>query len=367
MNTCSCGNLIYDQGPRCTRCAALQSLGLGAEAPESEIRNAYRLLVKVWHPDHFQDDPKLKESAEAKLKEVESAFELLTSTSTERGQWRPADFAALAAAPPMPPEEVPAPKTTSDVGLEPIGFLQKRPGLRIWPGFKYLGLAVLAVLIFIVVKDARIAFRAPYASGPVTASDLASGKVNLLSGPEAAKQRFLDAVEQDLHRLDPRRPAPAPQPQIDQPTPETAVGQPIEKAHPAAKPAPPAPIKLKPYITAGSTREEVLAQQGPPSSSTQDKLVYGKSELYLKDDAVVGWRIDPSNPLRVKLWPQTRVDPDTQSFTTGSSKDEVLVVQGTPTAFSEDQFEYGKSIVYFQNNRVIHWKSASGSVTLFAR
>jgi len=50
-----------------------------------------------------------------------------------------------------------------------------------------------------------------------------------------------------------------------------------------------------------------------------------------------------------------------------SSKDEVLVVQGTPTKFSEDKFEYGDSVVNFRNNRVVNWKNDPGSVPLRAR
>jgi hypothetical protein len=122
---------------------------------------------------------------------------------------------------------------------------------------------------------------------------------------------------------------------------------------------------LKSYLTVGSTRDEVITQQGTPTASYEDKLVYGKSELYLKDNAVIGWRIDPvASPIRVKIWPQASVDPDLEFFTIGSSRDEVLVVQGTPTEFTYDQFEYGTSVVYFQNNRVIRWKNDPASIPL---
>ena len=122
------------------------------------------------------------------------------------------------------------------------------------------------------------------------------------------------------------------------------------------------------YLTVGSTRDEVLAQQGTPTASSDDKLVYGKSELYLKDGAVIGWRIDPvSSPIRVKLWPEAPVDPGLDFFSYGSSKDAVLAVQGTPTAFSEDKFEYGGSVVYFQNKRVVSWKNDPASIPLRIR
>jgi hypothetical protein len=69
----------------------------------------------------------------------------------------------------------------------------------------------------------------------------------------------------------------------------------------------------------------------------------------------------------VKLWPGASVDPTLTSFTIGSSKDVVLVVQGTPTAFSEDKFEYAGSEVYFQNHRVVRWKSDPATIPLRAQ
>jgi hypothetical protein len=66
------------------RCEALHVLGLGKDALENEVRGAHRLLAKAWQPENFKDEPKLKEAAETKLKDIETAFEFLTLTSTDR-------------------------------------------------------------------------------------------------------------------------------------------------------------------------------------------------------------------------------------------------------------------------------------------
>ena len=108
----------------------------------------------------------------------------------------------------------------------------------------------------------------------------------------------------------------------------------------------------------------MLDQVGAPAESTEDKLVYGRSELYLKDGAVTGGKIDRANPIRVKLWPEAAVDPALASFTVGSTRDEVLTAQGTPTAFSDGEFEYGTSKVFFENYRVVRWESDPGSIPL---
>jgi len=107
---------------------------------------------------------------------------------------------------------------------------------------------------------------------------------------------------------------------------------------------------------------------GPPTASSDDKLVYGKSELYLKNGCITGWKIDPfANPIRVKLWPDSAVDPTLDFFTIGSTKDDVLVVQGTPTAFSANKYEYAGSVVNFRADQVVSWKSDPGSIPLRAR
>ena len=51
------------------------------------------------------------------------------------------------------------------------------------------------------------------------------------------------------------------------------------------------------------------------------------------------------------------------TFGVGSSKSEVISAQGTPTLFSDNDFGYGNSHVYFKDNRVIGWKD-SGAVPL---
>jgi hypothetical protein len=74
-------------------------------------------------------------------------------------------------------------------------------------------------------------------------------------------------------------------------------------------------------------------------------------------DALVGWKIDLASPLRVKLWPDAAVDPNLDSFGVGSTKNDVIALEGTPMYFSENNFGRGPSQVSFKNNRVVSWKS----------
>lgn len=77
MSTCACGKPADTFGGLCGRCAALQTLGLAPYTSPAEIEDAYRTLVKVWHPDRFQTDQKLRKAAEEKLKEINAAHDYL--------------------------------------------------------------------------------------------------------------------------------------------------------------------------------------------------------------------------------------------------------------------------------------------------
>lgn len=59
--------------------AALRVLGLPATATPGEVREAYRDLAKVWHPDRFGEDERLRSKAEQKLKEINEAYQQLKS------------------------------------------------------------------------------------------------------------------------------------------------------------------------------------------------------------------------------------------------------------------------------------------------
>jgi hypothetical protein len=81
-----------------------QVLDLHPGASVEEIKRAYRLLVKAWHPDRFTGDPKLSLDAQEKLKQINLAYERLSKSEAlgsgatkEPWVWRPPES--------MPPRE----------------------------------------------------------------------------------------------------------------------------------------------------------------------------------------------------------------------------------------------------------------------
>ena len=52
-------------------------LGLAPGATPDEVKTAYRDLVKVWHPDRFSDNERLREKAQRHLQLYNEAYEVL--------------------------------------------------------------------------------------------------------------------------------------------------------------------------------------------------------------------------------------------------------------------------------------------------
>ena len=88
-----------------------QILGLEVGASRAEVKQAYRDLVHVWHPDRFEQNSRLQKKAEEKLKEINAAYEELIARP-----WPPA-FALRRGTPPTPPP--PAARGTGDGGSRP--------------------------------------------------------------------------------------------------------------------------------------------------------------------------------------------------------------------------------------------------------
>jgi curved DNA-binding protein CbpA len=58
-------------------------LGLKPGATAAEIKETYRDLVKVWHPDRFGSDVRLRLKAEQKLQQINDAYRVLQSAPAQ--------------------------------------------------------------------------------------------------------------------------------------------------------------------------------------------------------------------------------------------------------------------------------------------
>lgn len=94
---------------------ALKVLGLDSSATETDMRTAYRDLVAVWHPDRYVGNERLRQRAEAMMKRLNTARDILrgvdpgTSWVDDSGEWED-----------LPPEPPPPPEPPAPSPAEPV-------------------------------------------------------------------------------------------------------------------------------------------------------------------------------------------------------------------------------------------------------
>ena len=52
-------------------------LGVQPDATPEDVKQAYRDLANVWHPDRFPNNPRLQQKALEKMKDINQAYEIL--------------------------------------------------------------------------------------------------------------------------------------------------------------------------------------------------------------------------------------------------------------------------------------------------
>ena len=85
-----------------TESEARRILAVDPQAPPAQVRQAYLDLVKVWHPDRFEHDPRLREKAVRTLQDINDAWAVL-----QRAASRPPSQSQASSSP--PPSETPPP------------------------------------------------------------------------------------------------------------------------------------------------------------------------------------------------------------------------------------------------------------------
>jgi len=78
-------------------------LELDSNANIDDVKQAYKDMVNIWHPDRFSNNPRLKQKAEDKLKEINAAYDMMQSF--------------LSSKKPLEPEKAPYAKAHSDADI----------------------------------------------------------------------------------------------------------------------------------------------------------------------------------------------------------------------------------------------------------
>jgi WD40 repeat protein len=103
-------------------------LELNSGASPEEVRQAYRDLAVVWHPDRFAHSPRLQEKAQAKMKEINEAYAFL-KTYQPGPNPRPSPSRSTATPRPSSGPPSPGPFTSRAPRLEEIRCIRGHFGI----------------------------------------------------------------------------------------------------------------------------------------------------------------------------------------------------------------------------------------------
>jgi len=326
---------------------SFEILGIAYGSGPEAIHQAYRDMVRVWHPDRFSHDARLQKIAEDKVREINLAYEVLQphcgiETVHLAPVDPPVDQLALPLDSPEPsftyhwPRDFRRPPNVveSSIPLEKFDMATRAKQLaaNFWSQYRSLSwgrgaqlFGLLVVLFLLVRREVQIGVETLNQNLP--AVDVAvlesGGALTASTAPNTVPQ---PAVNPSLAAV----------PVEDQERRESTFD-------PTA-------------FTLGSTRDEVIALQGAPDRTTATSFHFGSSDVYFDEfGKVVGWA--NSKP-RLKVALRPAAPTSNEFFTLGSTVDEVVAMQGTPDILSKDSYHYGSSEVNLEGSQVVGWSNA---------
>lgn len=279
-------------------------LGIRSGASWKELRKAYKSLINIWHPDRFQQNIDQRKLAEEKTKEITQSYKELAeyykkfgtlpgvTKTTEKSVVEDVAPQNAQNAHPEPKSQNVEPATTESAPAQEHEIQPSKPGTRILVAVALAGIVFFAWQIMPGDRSDNLSQKKPPAESTVDTSK-------------------------------------------DE----------ISNQHASAS---------KKYFTFGTPLGKVYAIQGVPTKTEQDIWYYGKSKVYFAKGKVLCWEENTDNPLRVEITPEDG-KMEAMFFGEGSSKEQVLAVQGAPDRDAENVWDYGVSRVYFEKNRVKGW------------
>jgi hypothetical protein len=238
--------------PSIDRC--FQILGVPESATLEEMKEAYKDLAKVWHPDRFVENPRLQKKATERLTEINVAYETLLSyyeresaVSGEHESWQPF------------PAETPG---ETDAGSTPAHAGRHRFTI----GVIIMFAAICVILSSLVYMDSRR-----------KAKNVVSPPVVLI--PDRPKTPEPDGIGRT-----PKKSSVDKAGQVK--TRGTVPGRGLSSK--------------KEHFTLGSSKDDVLVAQGTPTQISDNRWNYGFSYVEFEKGKVVRWHNSDENPLRTE-------------------------------------------------------------------
>jgi len=291
-----------------------QIIGVSKHASIEEMKQAYKDLAKVWHPDRFIENPRLQKKANEKLKEINIAYEKLLSFYESKNSFLATCVYSDTTQKESLEEE---PRT---VPIDEIKQISKGYRFLVWMASIFA--MVILTIIVLIYSDFKNKKSDPYMPPAILMPDHA----NL---PEPA--------ETDSSSIKP--------PIRNKYSGKTNDVNSLKKNL----------LKRKEYFTLGSTTDDVLATQGTPTHISGNRWNYGFSYVDFEGGRVARWYNSKLEPLNIRMLPSKEPEVRREYFTLGSTTDDVLATQGTPTHISGNRWNYGFSYVDFEGGQVARW------------
>jgi DnaJ domain len=175
---------------------ALDVLALRPGATAGEIKEAYRDMVKVWHPDRLGSDPRLRQKAEDKLKQINKAYQILVSGSApgETYTAKPEREASSTKGDASPPRS-----STTTSPIPQSGRARSRRS-SVGVGWLYacvaIALGLMAGYVALEHESGQGATPSPASVQPVEASgEPAAPKIPAMQTPRVAAEREMSSTE----------------------------------------------------------------------------------------------------------------------------------------------------------------------------
>lgn len=329
-------------------------LGLHPGASSEEVKRAYRELAKRWHPDRYADKSDWERTqAEEKFKDLQNAYRRIVTCPLR-------DAFSAAEAPSGKKQDRSAgeggPGEFRDGDQRNMPFSRRgsggsrtvrQPREKLWSeaekALKASGrgtrmivaaLLIVAALGFYGLKE-FVAEDGRPEGAPATKAVMDIGRN--LNDPASDLSTRVEEALSSLQKVDGNAPGE-----------REAFGESSSNT-----------LGMPETFTLGSPEKDVLRVQGPPDKAVGGRWSYGLSEVRFHDGRVVGYD-NFDGRLRVMILPAGGSAAD--FFTLGSTKEEVLRVQGTPTGVRGSVWHYGFSSVRFSEDRVISYENSFGNL-----
>lgn len=294
-------------------------------ASREVVREARNVLVRVWHPDRHQGDRTLHQRADSKLKQINEAYDAIEAAGFPRAVTRP-----------PPPHETPpsdqAPSTPPPQQASPPmppPTPPQRGGQTTTSSNSSSGVLALFVCVAVAVLIG----------------------IYVHQNDKPSESRYETSVRYEQPQQNSYQPLTDPPVRVD----------PVASPEPVPIPTPAA----KPPFTLGSSHEDVVAAQGTPTSidkSMGETWWYDGSRIEFRGGKVYEWHALPFARLNFILKPSSEQAADAARergyFTLGGGKDEVLALEGTPTAIDRtigETWWFDGSRIEFREGKVSEW------------